>query len=531
VAHGPGFDWVESIPLAAAVLADGVVVAMNDAAGALVPGARLDVPLAEWFDAAGTDTDTDPDPDPDHEAVVAVTDGAGGIRGWVELHAGEVDAAGHQVVLLRDATDEQFTAHALDGVAGSTFVLDGAGRPRWRSEKLRRRSGLDEAAAAQQNPSERIHPEDLPVVLDTFVDAKPDRPSRAVVRSRSVDDDDRWETIEVVVHQRLDHEVLRGYLVQVHNLDDGVRLETGLDRDDGGFLSLTEAAPVGIAVTDIVGEIVYRNRAARELLGPDIQWLGRNSRWLDLARPEHRPALLDAFDAALRRDESATVTAAFDHGAGGERWLRLVASPQRSAAGHPRGLIATIEDVTEQVESRAQLETAHALLRHLAEHDPLTSLPNRSNLMARLHATVDRHRADPQGIAVLFCDLDGFKPINDRHGHGAGDAVLAEVAVRLRAAAEPEALVARVGGDEFVVLREGPVDDAALVALAERLHDHLRPPFVVEGTPAALAVSIGIATLAPGGDASPEDLLRLADQAMYEAKAAGVGRTVVRAAG
>ena len=499
------------LPSPALVVVDGTVVAANTAAAELLGAGRTGAPLVEWLGG-------------EVGPIVPV-----GEDRWAAVLVGEPDAEGRRIVLLRDATDEQFTAHALDGVAGSTFVLDGGGRPRWRSPQLRRRSGLDDREAAQQNPSERIHPEDLPVVLDTFVDARPEKPSRVVVRSRSVDDDDRWETIEVVVHSKLDHEVLKGFLVQVHNLDSGVHLDGGIGDDDGGFLSLTEAAPVGIAVTDIVGEIVYRNRAARELLGPDIDWLGHDRRWLDLARPEHRRALRDAFDAATHRNESATVTAAFDDRAGGERWLRLVASPQQSAAGSPRGLIATLEDVTEQIEARRDLDEAQQQLRHLADHDPLTGLPNRSNLTARLHAVLERHAASSsEGVALLFCDLDGFKPINDRHGHAAGDAVLVEVAGRMRAAADGEAFVARMGGDEFVVLREGVVDDVALLALADRMHDHLRAPFPVEGHPTTLAVSIGIATLAPGAAAPAGALLRVADQAMYEAKASGLGRTVVR---
>lgn len=503
-------DWLESLPVAAAEVVDGVVTAMNAAAAALVARARTGVPLDDWFEeGAGP--------------VVRV-----GVDRWVEVHRGAPVADGRQVALLLDVTDRHFTMHALDAVAASTFVLDGAGRPRWRSEQLRRRSGLDDQEAAQHNPSERIHPEDLPVVLNTFVDAAPDKSSRVVVRSRAVDDDDRWETIEVVVHHRLADGVLRGYVVQVHNLDDGTLLDGGIGDDDGAFLSLTEAAPVGIAATDTVGEIVYRNRVARELLGADIEWLGSKSRWLDLAREEHRPALRDVFDAALHRDESATVTAAFADGRGGERWLRIATTPQRSSSGRPRGLIATIEDVTEQTRARAELDIAQAKLRHLADHDHLTGLPNRANLTDRLVAALERHRSSGTGLAVLFCDLDGFKPINDRHGHVAGDGVLVEVADRLRSAVAGDAVVARMGGDEFVVLHEGALDEDGLVALAERLHGRLRPPFVADGEEATLAVSVGIAALAPGATSTSETLLRVADQAMYEAKASGVGRTVVR---
>ncbi len=510
VTEGQDIDWVESIPVAAVVLVHGVVAAMNDAAERLVEGAGVDVPLDDWFaEVAGSLVRVDEDR-------------------WLSVQVGKADDAGRRVAVLLDATTEQFSMHSLDAVAESTFLLDGAGRPRWRSQQLRQRSGLDDRAAVQQNPSERIHPEDLPVVLNTFVDSTPEKPSRVVVRSRAVDDDERWETIEIVIHHRLDHDVLRGFLVQVHNLDDGVHLEGGIGRDDGAFLSLTEAAPVGIAVTDVVGEVVYRNRVARELLGADIQWLGSGSRWLDLAAEEHRPALREAFDAALHRDESSTVTAAFDDGAGGERWLRIATSTQYATSGRPRGLIATLEDVTDQVRARADLDAAQAQLRHLADHDPLTGLPNRANLADALHAAMERHDDRGTGLAVLFCDLDGFKPINDQHGHGAGDAVLVEVGGRLRAAVDGDAMVARMGGDEFVVLCAGGVDDDGLIALAERLHDHLRAPFDIAGEEATLAVSIGIAALAPGGTSTAENLLRIADSAMYEAKAAAAGGTVLR---
>lgn len=519
--EGRPVDWIHALPVAAAVLVDGAVEAVNGAAERLVRPRAGELTLQGWIEQVASEQGRPPDGRP----VLARLDG----DRWVAVHIGAPAADRQQIVLLVDASDHQLTRHALDAVAASTFLLDGKGRPRWRSEQLRQRSGLDDRAAADQNPSERIHPEDLPLVLNTFVDATPEKPSHVVVRSRAVDDDHRWETIEVVVHHRLDHDVLQGYLVQVHNLDDGVHLAGGLDTDDGAFLSLTEAAPVGIVVTDTIGEIVYRNRLARALLGADIQWLGRDSRWLELADADHRPALRDAFDAALHRQESSTTTAPFDDGAGGERWLRIAATPQRSSTGRPRGLIATIEDVTDQIRARTELDAAQAQLRHLADHDHLTGLPNRAALSVRLLAALDRHAAGGQGLAVLFCDLDGFKPINDRHGHVAGDVVLADVARRLREAVEDEAVVARMGGDEFVVLREGESTDDDLLALARRLHDHVCVPFDVGGHETTLAMSIGIAALTPGAASTAEQLLRAADQAMYEAKTSGLSRTVLRA--
>ncbi|MGK2950268.1 MAG: diguanylate cyclase domain-containing protein [Acidimicrobiales bacterium] len=512
--RAPAQEWdLEALPVAAALLVGDEVVACNQAAARLGPACRLGAPLTTWFD----------DPGPLQDGPRAMADGPG----WVDVHLGAADELDRRIVVLRECTNEILTRAALDGVADSTFVLDHAGRPRWRSERLRQRSGTPDSEALRSNPSERIHPEDLPLVLDTFVDATPDRPSRVVVRSRAVDDDDRWQTIEVVVHHRLDDALVRGYLVQVHNLDEGVELKAGLADADPAWMSLTEVAPVGIVVTDVVGELVYRNSAARALLGPDLESLGHEGRWLDLARPDDRPTVRSAFEAALRDGSRSEVTAAFSHPDGGWRWLRLVATPQPTPSGQRRGLIATLEDVTEQTEARAQLEAAEARLRHLADHDHLTGLPNRSSITEQLQRAVEEHRAGGTGLAVLFCDLDGFKPINDRYGHRSGDLVLAEVADRLRRAAAGSAMVSRLGGDEFLLLWQAPIDDA-LHGLAERLHEHVSAPLQVEGDAAALTASVGIAVAEPGVDIDPETLIRVADQAMYEAKAAGVGRTVVR---
>lgn len=498
--------------MAAVIVRDGVVAAANADALALGSSCRVGVALADWFELGALDG---------RATVARVRDGGP----WIELHR---DAG--EVVLLRDATDDEFAHSALDAVADSTFVLDGAGRHVWRSAQLKRRSQESDEAAAARNPSERIHPEDLPRVLDTFVEAQPGTPSRVVVRSRAVDDDDRWETIEVVVRHRFDHEVLAGYLVQVHNLDPGVHLDGGLDTAEEGWLSLTEAAPVGIVVADVAGEIVYRNRAARQLLGRDLDTLGNDSRWLELARAADRPSLRAAFDATLRLGETTSVVAGFDDGAGGLRWLRLVASPQVAGNDRNRGLIATLEDVTEQVEARSQLDAAEERLVHLATHDPLTDLPNRATIAQHLADAIARHDREQKGVAVLFCDLDGFKPINDRFGHEAGDRVLVEVAARMRAAVGPDAFVARIGGDEFVVVLE-PVDAHDPVAVdhvADRIHAALEPRFAVADTEARLGTSIGIAVLGPGATATANGLLRIADQSMYLAKAEGPGRTAVR---
>jgi diguanylate cyclase (GGDEF)-like protein len=158
-------------------------------------------------------------------------------------------------------------------------------------------------------------------------------------------------------------------------------------------------------------------------------------------------------------------------------------------------------------------------LRHAALHDGLTKIPNRTRFFDALEHGVGQRGGPQTGVAYL--DLDGFKPLNDTHGHPFGDRVLVEVAHRIDGALRPHDLAARLGGDEFAVLLEDlhSPDEAAQVA--RRLLDVVQAPMVIDGVTATVGVSIGLAVGPSGGDRSA--LLNDADQAMYEAKRAGRG--------
>jgi len=162
-------------------------------------------------------------------------------------------------------------------------------------------------------------------------------------------------------------------------------------------------------------------------------------------------------------------------------------------------------------------------LRHLALHDKLTGLANRDLFQYRLGAVLD----SGEPLALFFIDLDGFKAVNDGYDHSAGDAVLREVARRITATADADDVIARFGGDEFVVLCSCP--DAVAAELAESLGAALREPF--DAAPdAVVSASIGVAVYAPGDGerVTSDELLSLADDAMYEAKGAGKNRAVLR---
>jgi diguanylate cyclase (GGDEF)-like protein len=165
-------------------------------------------------------------------------------------------------------------------------------------------------------------------------------------------------------------------------------------------------------------------------------------------------------------------------------------------------------------------------LRHLALHDQLTGLPNRSLILDRIDHMLARARRSHLPAAVLFLDLDDFKDINDTLGHTAGDQLLAGVGARLALALREEDTVGRLGGDEFVVLVEGASLAVGAEVVAQRILDVLDTPFEISGStvPLSITASIGVAV---GDRGTPEELLRDADIALYRAKAAGKQRAVV----
>jgi diguanylate cyclase (GGDEF)-like protein len=164
-----------------------------------------------------------------------------------------------------------------------------------------------------------------------------------------------------------------------------------------------------------------------------------------------------------------------------------------------------------------QREDAEHRLRHQATHDQLTGLPNRAELLVRLTAALRAERAGEPGVVLLFCDLNGFKQVNDRLGHEAGDQLLAEVSARLGAGLRAGDTVARYGGDEFLVLAAAPGRQAETAhRLTEHVERALAAPFRLAGEPVVVGTSIGAAV--SDGTLGPDELISRADQAMYAAK-------------
>ncbi|MFG6430171.1 putative bifunctional diguanylate cyclase/phosphodiesterase [Roseateles sp. LYH14W] len=227
------------------------------------------------------------------------------------------------------------------------------------------------------------------------------------------------------------------------------------------------------------------------------------------------------------------------HLPGGDRWFEL-SMARKAGDGDVARFIALSRDITERkaAESRIgqlaeslhianiDLRRANDELQRQAFQDPLSGLPNRAMLNSRLQQALRRISALPAAtaqdakLAVLFIDLDGFKPINDSFGHAAGDEVLREVAKRLRAIVRESDVLARLGGDEFVALIESPEAGSDALRLGARIIDALKRPFAVMDQKLALSCSIGVVVY-PDQERSGDRLLACADAAMYAAKRIG----------
>lgn len=298
------------------------------------------------------------------------------------------------------------------------------------------------------------------------------------------------------------------------------------------------ASPDAIVVHDFAsGRSVYASRTAADLLTP-----GPDGATDADVHPDDRVRLAGALTACgdLEDDQVLQVRYRVQAAPGAARWLsRRLTAFRRGPDGRTTEVLSVIRDVSEMVAAEDQL-------RHAARHDPLTGLPNRTLLTDRLGGALARAQWLGQDIAVLYCDLDGFKRVNDANGHAAGDLLLRETADRLRSVLRPQDTVARVGGDEFVLVleadgenapRSGTADRRATPAsgpessrtlgidVARRVVAALAEPVLIDGVEHVISASVGLAYAGgPGSTRTAEDVLRDADAAMYRAKAAGKDR-------
>ncbi len=386
-----------------------------------------------------------------------------------------------------------------------------------------------------------IHGDDQPQVNAAVARCAADgTPMRARYRIRRADDGQlRW------IDSRGEAQYEDGQRVRIvgaiADVTDHVVAAVEAEAAQAFHEAVIDASPDLIFVYDMTTRATtWSNRSELDQLGYGPEQLGASGAPAidDLVLPEER----GQFDAAL---ESAANSApgevvALDHrlraADGTDRWFsRRVTALRRDDDGRVLQLVGVLRDITDAVEAEQHL-------RHSALHDNLTGLPNRALLTDRLESALARLQRTRREMSVLFCDLDGFKRVNDTGGHAAGDQVLLEMARRLQAVVRDGDTVARIGGDEFVVVVEpwnrevgdgaaATSDDDRAVAtrIADRIREAVRRPTVVNGTEHVVSASIGIAygpryVAGVSTDVTGEQLLQDADAAMYRAKGLGKDR-------
>lgn len=267
---------------------------------------------------------------------------------------------------------------------------------------------------------------------------------------------------------------------------------------------IADNMPAAITHIDSERRFTFSNLTHARWLGrPATELLGR--RVSEVHPAEIHDQLLPHLDAAFAGNED-TFTLSY-----GQHHFRGSYIPEKNHANEVTGVYALIHDVT-------RLKQIEDELRMLAQYDALTGLANRRRYGERLAEAIARSERSGHAMAVMFMDLDHFKRINDSLGHKAGDLVLQEFAHRLNACVRRTDTVARLAGDEFVIILDSVAVPDEAIAVARKIAAAMQPPFVIEGQQRNLSTSIGIAIRRPG-EVDGEALLRRADSALYAAKA------------
>ncbi len=280
--------------------------------------------------------------------------------------------------------------------------------------------------------------------------------------------------------------------------------------------SVFEHANEGILITDAEANIVEVNAAFTAITGYERdEVLGRNPRLLSSGRqgPEFYAGMWRALEA-----EGQWRGELWNRRKDGEVYAEMLTiSAVHDDQGRVMRYIGLFADITQLKHQQRQLE-------HMAYFDALTGLPNRVLLSDRLHQAMAQARRQHHRVAVVYLDLDGFKSVNDTHGHDMGDRLLIELAEQLRATLRDGDTLARLGGDEFVAVLPALPDLESSVPVLERLLKVSAGTVTIEGRLLQVSASIGVSYFPQEEELDADQLLRQADQAMYQAKQSGKNR-------
>ncbi|TFB46762.1 putative bifunctional diguanylate cyclase/phosphodiesterase [Cryobacterium tagatosivorans] len=367
---------------------------------------------------------------------------------------------------------------------------------------------LDESLGAGW--ASALHPDDADRVLAEWGECvSAGTAYSSTVRFRTPDG--QVNSVQVTTTPIRDRGTVTGHLASVTDVTALRAAEQAASAARARFEAAFAWSPLGTAIVSLDGRVLEANRRLFELAGRSTDVLGGpieavflplETVGADARRGGPLESSRQRVDRRMRRSDAE------------ETWVK-VSVAQIHEGEHVGGVLYQLEDITAR-------RLAEARVEHLAFHDPLTNLPNRLLLLDRLSQALLQAARHGRGVAVLFIDLDRFKVVNDSLGHHSGDAVLVEVAARLRQGARASDTVARIGGDEFVVVCPDVDSSRDVAHLADALQKSVALPIEIGEHVASVDASIGIA-FGVGHD-DPEAILRDADQAMYLAKDRGRAR-------
>ena len=411
-----------------------------------------------------------------------------------------------------DATDDgrSLDAAVVQGLRDAVVVISSELRVLWANRALGLLVGRTPAEVVGLSAVDLVHPDDLATALDAVTRMR-DGLEMYRVHLRLARADGGFEPVEVTGIDHTDDPTLGGLVLSLRNDDAAGERGAAADRDRHLADAIVGGLHDGIIATDRFGSVTRVNDVAQHLFG---LVLGEAPATVDLSKllliDSHGRRRSVAECGGDPRQEYCVVNPASGRDV---RYVTLRRQDVVDAQSDSLGQVYVVHDITEARKAAAEL-------RSQALHDQLTGLPNRRQLISRL----DRLDLDADMlVAACFIDLDGFKLVNDTHGHRTGDILVRVAAQRLLGRLGADDLLVRQGGDEFVALLLGVDDLDAAVARAELLRETLAVPYAISGERFDVTASIGVALSRVEG-LSPDTLLQHADMALYEAKARGRNR-------
>ena len=301
----------------------------------------------------------------------------------------------------------------------------------------------------------------------------------------------------------------------VQDITDRKLAEDALRESERRYQVMAEASPVGIFRCDRNSRCRYVNRRWREITGLTTAQAADDG-WLSAVHPDDAESVQRNWQLAVIEGQVFRTECRFQRPRGLTTWVFVQAEPVFDARQQLAGYIGSVTDISERKRSEEEI-------RRIAYYDALTRLPNRAFFLEQLGRTLASARRNDRRAALLFCDLDNFKDVNDSLGHDKGDQLLQGIAERLSACIRKGDTLSRLGGDEFVLLLPVVQSDRDAVMVARKIKEQLARPFDLDGNEVYTSPSIGIAFFPEDGD-SVSTLLKHADMAMYSAKTKGRNR-------